>query len=261
MTSGEISSFPRLADASLSRTSAGASGPGRSLSLPDVAASPRPLIQLASLVNRVTKPSAQQQDASPGPYQVGPDTVVHFRYELLDEEGELVEVSDPDSELSFLWGYGQLAPAFEQALDGMVPGQSRDVLLKPEQAYGHRDPEAIIEVDRSEFPPGLQPGDEFEAEHESGEAVCLMILEVLDDRVVLDTNHPLAGQSINLRVAVEAVRPATADELAFADDQMQTELSANPKEAVSESDFTPQGLLPAALLLRRAASPKPGEPE
>jgi FKBP-type peptidyl-prolyl cis-trans isomerase SlyD len=169
---------------------------------------------------------------------VGPDTVVHFSYRLYDGEGEFVEGSE-DAALSFLYGYGQLAPVLEHALGGMLPGQSKRIRLEAKDAFGSRDPERILELDRAEFPEGVAVGDEYDADHDSGESLTLVILDVDDERVVADTNHPLAGQDVELDVTVQAVRPALADEL----QEAITLLEAAPEGA--------QGLLPAARLLRR----------
>ncbi len=176
-----------------------------------------------------------------GQFQVGPDTVVHFSYRLFDEEEELVEGADAEI-LSFLFGYGQLAPALEEAMLGMMPGQERSVRLPPARAFGARDPEAIIEVDRAEFPPDVAPGDEFRAEREGGGDVVLMVLDVDAERVMLDTNHPLAGQTITLQVRVEAVRPALHQEIEEAIELLE----AGQTGATS--------LLPAAGLLRRPST-------
>lgn len=174
----------------------------------------------------------------PTTFQVGPDTVVHFSYQLFDAEGECVE-GDDGAEFSFLFGYGQLAPALENALLGMQPQQQKRVRLSPEQAFGARDPERVLELDRDGFPPDIAPGDEFEAENEEGEAVTLAILDVDAERVVVDLNHPLAGQDVELLLCVQAVRPA---------------LSAEIDEAIAMLEAEPnlvQGLLPATRLLRR----------
>lgn len=172
------------------------------------------------------------------PYQVGPDTVVHFSYRLFDAEGEWVEGSD-ESVLSFLFGYGQIAPGLEAALEGLAPGAHRTITLEPEEAFGARDPDQIIEIERDELPEDAQPGDEYVAEHEDGDAVTLLVLEVQDDRAVVDANHPLSGQRITLELRVEAVRPALSGEI----DEARTLLEETPLAAPS--------LLPAASLLRR----------
>ena len=126
---------------------------------------------------------------------------------------------------------------------GLAAGGERETRLDPQDAFGERDPEAIIEVERSEFPDDVAAGDEFEAEHlEENAAIPLRVVEVRDDAVVVDTNHPLAGQRIILKWRVLSVRPATEQEL---------------EEAVARlSDPAPvEGpLLPVERLLRRGQS-------
>jgi FKBP-type peptidyl-prolyl cis-trans isomerase SlyD len=179
-----------------------------------------------------------------GGHQIGPGTVAALAYELLDAEGELVEASEPGAPLVLLFGFGEAAPALEQALQGLGEGESREVTLPPDEAFGARDPEAIIEVDRADFPPDVAAGDELEADREDGRgAVPLKVIEVLDDVVVLDTNHPLAGQRVKLLVTVEAVRPASADEIAEATER----LLQNQTEKLPQAE----PLLPAERLLRR----------
>jgi FKBP-type peptidyl-prolyl cis-trans isomerase 2 len=171
-------------------------------------------------------------------HQVGPDTVVHFSYRLFDEEGELVEESDPKVPLSFLYGYGQLSPLLESSLLGLFAGDRRRTTL-PKDAFGLRDPEAIIEVARHELPENASVGDEFEAEHESAGAVSLVVLELTDEFAVLDANHPLASQAADIEVVVDAVRPALAVEVALAVE----ELEASPEPT--------DRLLPGSRLLQR----------
>lgn len=174
-------------------------------------------------------------------HQVGPGTIVHLGYELYDEEEALVETSGRDEHLAFLFGYGQLSAAMEAVLDGARVGDTRSVLLPPEEGFGPRDPDAIIELNRDEFPPGTEPGDEFEAEDEQGDSVCMRIVDVAEDKIWVDTNHPLAGQSVRLDLHVEHVRPATGGEVA----QAEEALSADP-----EDELVDAGLLPIERLLR-----------
>jgi FKBP-type peptidyl-prolyl cis-trans isomerase SlyD len=192
--------------------------------------------------------SCESNRVQPTTFQVGPDTVVHFSYQLFDAEGECVE-GDDGAEFSFLFGYGQLAPALENALLGMQPQQRKRVRLSPEQAFGARDPERVLELDRDGFPPDIAPGDEFEAENEEGDAVTLAILDVDAERVVVDLNHPLAGQDVELLLCVQAVRPALSAEIAEAISMLEAE----PKPV--------QGLLPATRLLRRPSEALDSEDE
>ena len=176
-------------------------------------------------------------------YQVGPGTVVHLSYQLFDAEDALVESSDPELPLAFLFGYGQVAPAIEAALSGAELSEKRVLRLNADEAFGERDADAILELDASEFPPGTTLGDEFEAEDEEGGSVSMKIVEVDADnnRVWVDTNHPLAGQKIRIEFLVEGVRPATGAEIAQAEEAL-----AHAEEA--EDDAT--GLLPVERLLR-----------
>lgn len=178
----------------------------------------------------------EELDAEPALYSAGPEMRVAFGYRLFDAEDELVEASGEDDGFEVLFGYGQLSPELEQALEGARAGQSRSVRLKADQAFGRRDPEAVIEVALSELPPDVQIGDELEAENEAGEPVLLKVLELEADFAVLDANHPLAEQDIRLELIVEDVWPATSEELAEA-------------EALIEADDAP--LIAASSLLRK----------
>jgi FKBP-type peptidyl-prolyl cis-trans isomerase SlyD len=199
-------------------------------------------------LSRRSKPRRKQVA---GGCQAGPGTIATVRYELFDAEGELVEQSSPAAPLSLLLGYGEAAPALEQALGGLQGGDEREIVLRPEEAFGARDPAAIIEVDREDLPPDVAQGDEFSAEREDGGGdVSLKVLEILDDVVVLDTNHPLSGQRVKLKIFVEAVRPASAEELARA-----TERMVRAEEPPSEA------LLPVERLLRRGGGNRPREGE
>jgi FKBP-type peptidyl-prolyl cis-trans isomerase SlyD len=173
---------------------------------------------------------------------------VSFRYVLFDAEGELVEEAPSDAPMTVLLGYGDAAPALERALSGLSAGDERDVILDPDDAFGRRDPDAVIEVDRAEFPADLEPGDELTADSDGGGAVTLKVLEILDDIVVLDTNHPLAGQRVRLKLSVESVRPASPDELSLAEARL-----ARAEEPAS------QPLLPVERLLRRGGNSRPQE--
>lgn len=192
---------------------------------------------------RRTSPRGKGRDG----YQVGPGMVVSFSYVLFDAEGEEIERSEPGPPLDLLFGHGAAAEAFEQAIQGLAVGDPREVRLAPDAAFGPRDPDAIIEVDRGDLPIDIQPGDELGADREDGEgSVLLKVIEVRDDVAVLDTNHPLAGQRIRLSVRIEAIRPASAEELEQAAERL-----------LRDEEARDQGpLLPAERLLKRGR----GEP-
>ncbi|HEX7669045.1 MAG TPA: FKBP-type peptidyl-prolyl cis-trans isomerase [Polyangiaceae bacterium] len=168
--------------------------------------------------------------------------VVALSYVLFDAEGERVEESEPSAPLELLIGYGDAAEALERGIQGLGVGESREVTLSPDEAFGERSPDSIIEVDRADLPEDIAPGDEFEADRENGEgAVLLKVIEVLGDMVVLDTNHPLAGQRVRLSLKIQAIRPASPEELERAAERLLREEEA--------ADVGP--LLPAERLLKR----------
>jgi len=168
-------------------------------------------------------------------YQLGPGMWARLGYQVFDPEDALVETGE--SELSCLIGYGVLFPALEEKLEGLAQGASRSVLLRPEQAFGLRSPEAQVEVDRSDFPDDVAAGDCYEAEDEAGRPVLLQVLDVTDEGVLVDSNHPLAGQTLRFEVEAREVRPATELELEQAEQRLLSQ------EAEPQPLITPESLL------------------
>lgn len=141
--------------------------------------------------------------------------VVSMHYTLRDESGATIESSGGASPLSYLHGYGQLIPGLEKFLDGAQPGLRSTVTILPKDAYGEKDPAAVIRASRSDFPDGLSlaPGVEVQAETPDG-PITFVVVELDGDEAVLDANHPLAGKALTFDVEVVDVREATADEVA-----------------------------------------------
>ncbi|MFZ5892200.1 MAG: FKBP-type peptidyl-prolyl cis-trans isomerase [Myxococcota bacterium] len=148
-------------------------------------------------------------------FQVGPGMWVHLAYQAFDEDGEPVEHTR--QELEYVHGFGELLPELEGALDGRGVGARRTVHLSAQKAFGPRRPDRVLEFDKGEFPPDVAPGDRFDAEGQDGHVMVLRVLEVQDDAVVVDMNHPLAGQSVRFELEVLGVRPATAEEIELAE--------------------------------------------
>lgn len=150
-----------------------------------------------------------QSGAAQG-FRVGPGMHVQLDYRVRDAEGEAV---GPELErLEVIFGAGQLLPVVEQTLDGMAVGESKQLKLLARDAYGPRNPDAVLEVDRGEFPDDAEPGDYFEVENADEGILVLRVLEVEEEFVLVDLNHPLAGQDLDVSVTVLQVRPATQQE-------------------------------------------------
>lgn len=146
--------------------------------------------------------------------QVTKDMVVTLTYELLDVDGELIESSD--APIAYLHGgYDGIFPLVEHALSGKTVGEQCRVRLEPEDAFGDYDAELVRLEPREKFPGNLEVGMRFEGRgEESGETVIYTVTEVAEDKVVVDGNHPLAGQTLHFSCTVTDVRAATEEELA-----------------------------------------------
>lgn len=151
---------------------------------------------------------------------VGPEVFVSLEYQLFDGEGELIEAPGPEEAIEFIFGVGQGPPAIEGAIDGLRVGQSRRLLLSPQQAFGERDEAAVISVDASELPAGTGVGEQFEAEREDGQTIFLRVVEIDGEVAHLDANHPLAGQTVALELRVLETRIASSEELRVAAEEL-----------------------------------------
>lgn len=146
--------------------------------------------------------------------QATAERVVSIDYTLTDDQGNVLDTSIGRSPLSYLHGAGNIIPGLERALEGKEAGASLEVTVAPEDGYGHHDPSLVQSVPRTQFPPGVVPseGQQFQAQTGGGVRV-VTVVDVNDDEVTVDANHPLAGQSLNFAVTVVEVREATAEEL------------------------------------------------
>ncbi len=142
-------------------------------------------------------------------------TVVLIHYVLKNAQGEVLDSSEGVEPLSYIHGASQIVPGLERELTGMEVGQSKDVVVKPEDGYGVPDPQGIFGVPRAAFPPTahLEVGQSFVGEDDEGQAVPVRVVEVREDMVMVDANHPLAGETLYFHVDVREVREATVDEL------------------------------------------------
>lgn len=143
--------------------------------------------------------------------------VVSLDY-VLKVDGEVVDSTREEggAPIQFIQGAGQIIPGLERALDGMMIGESKKVLIPPADAYGEFDPDAYEMVAKREFPDSIpvDVGTQIEIRDESGETLMAYIAEVEGDQVRLDFNHPLAGKDLDFAVEVVDLREATEEEKA-----------------------------------------------
>lgn len=141
--------------------------------------------------------------------------VVSIHYQVTDDDSdELLDSSENAEPMTYLHGARNLIPGLEQALEGKQVGDELEVTVAPADAYGERSEDRVQQVPRTAFAnvERVEPGVTVTAETESG-PINLVIVEVGDDTVTVDANHPLAGRSLRFAVRVEAVRDASDEEV------------------------------------------------
>ena len=137
------------------------------------------------------------------------------------DERELMEKATADRPLKFVFGTGMMIPAFETALDGLEIGSTFDFSITPENAYGEYSednvlelPKNIFEVDGKFDAEMVKEGNTLPMMDSNGNRLMGSVLEVKPDVVVMDFNHPLAGETLHFKGTVLEVHEATADEIA-----------------------------------------------
>lgn len=151
---------------------------------------------------------------------IQPNARVVLEYELRDEDGELVDASSQEGgePIVYVHGYGMIVPGLEAGVVGLKVGEEREVVVPPDAGFGEHDEELVLEVDREDFPrpKDVKVGDEMVAESPEGDEAIMRVLEVKDDTVVVDANHPLAGKTLRYKVKVREIRAGTDAEVAEA---------------------------------------------
>ncbi len=141
------------------------------------------------------------------------NTVVTLRYELFNSDGAVIEqTTDPISYLH--GGYDGIFPLVEEALQGKTAGHACRVKLDAEEAFGEYEEDLVRVEPRDAFPKDVKVGMQFEGAVEGTDDFTLYtVTDIADDKVVVDGNHPMAGQSLVFACTVTEVRKATKEEL------------------------------------------------
>ncbi len=148
--------------------------------------------------------------------KIAKDMVVSLNYELFDSSGELLE--RVEEQISYLHGgYDGIFPLVEEALHGKKIGDKVSVTMPPDDAFGEYDHSMVAVESRSSFPKDVAVGMQFEGAPEASDDedfILFTVLEVTDDEVTVDGNHPLAGKTLTFNCTVTNIRKASEDELA-----------------------------------------------
>lgn len=137
------------------------------------------------------------------------DTVkVHYIGKL--EDGRVFDSSNTESPFEFTLGSGKIIQGFEQAILGMSPGESKEVKIPPNKAYGSYRDNMVVEVDRNRLPESLEPkvGEKLQINQSGGAPIVVEIMDVSEDKVTLDANHPLAGKDLIFYIKLIEIMPS-----------------------------------------------------
>jgi FKBP-type peptidyl-prolyl cis-trans isomerase SlyD len=146
--------------------------------------------------------------------KIADNTVVVIDYTLTDNDGSVIDSSEGAGPLAYLHGAGNIITGLEEALLGKEAGDKVTASIEPEKAYGERHEQLKQDVPRELFTgiEKIELGMQFQSETEQG-PVLVTVVEVNDDMITVDGNHPLAGVHLNFDVDVREVREATQEEL------------------------------------------------
>jgi FKBP-type peptidyl-prolyl cis-trans isomerase SlyD len=136
-----------------------------------------------------------------------------FHYTLRNRAGRVLDTSRGADPLSCLEGAGQIIEGLESELVRMSAGEKRAVVVPPERGYGVREEAMVQKVPRARLPVDeVRVGDQFQTGPDRQDPI-VTVLAIEGDDVLLDANHPLAGEELHFDVELVAVRPATPAEL------------------------------------------------
>lgn len=132
---------------------------------------------------------------------------VSIEYSVFLEDGTPIDTNIGQDPLTYSHGTQQLLPALEDALNGLDEGDIKEVILPPEQAYGPILDEAFKEVDATAIPENLRfEGAILGVQDDTGQEYRIRIHELKGEKVVVDFNHPLAGQTLKFEIKVVGVQ-------------------------------------------------------
>ena len=148
-------------------------------------------------------------------HSIATDKVVSIHYTLTNADKDVLDSSAPGEPLVYLHGRGAIVPGLERELQGKIVGDKLDVVVSPEDGYGERSGPGPQPVPREIFEGvDVEPGMPLMVEDDDGHHMPLFVVEVTDEQVIVDGNHPLAGETLHFAVEVVAIRDATDEELA-----------------------------------------------
>ncbi|MBD3347805.1 MAG: peptidylprolyl isomerase [Candidatus Eisenbacteria bacterium] len=135
----------------------------------------------------------------------GDKVKVHYTGKL--EDGTVFDTSRDGDPAEFTVGENEVIEGLEEAVVGMQPGETKTAHVKPEQAFGEWNSGRVVEIDRINLPEGLDPeiGQILRSRDPSGETRLVKVVDVEQDKVKLDANHPLAGKELTIELELVGI--------------------------------------------------------
>ena len=145
--------------------------------------------------------------------KIAKDSAVTLHYKVRNAIGKVLEESKEP--MAYLHGgYGNIFPKVEEALLGKEPGYQATLELSAADAFGERDESLLQTIPKTQFPPGVKVGGQLEGQDSEGHSRAFTVVKIKGDQVILDANHPWAGQNLSLSLKVLEVRAASDEEIA-----------------------------------------------
>lgn len=154
--------------------------------------------------------------------EIGKNSMVTVTYDLFidDEKGEMIEQATEQNPLKFLYGAGLMLPKFESGLSGLKVGQDFKISIKSKDAYGEFNEDAIVDLPRQVFYVNgefdnelIKIGNTVPMMNSNGQRLNGIVLELNDESVKMDFNHPLAGEDLFFTGKVVEVSEASEEEI------------------------------------------------
>lgn len=145
----------------------------------------------------------------------GDGKVVTIHYTLKGDDGDVIDSSSGGEPLEYLHGAGNIVPGLETAMSGKGVGDKFNVAVTPDEGYGEIEGDGPRPVPRTSFPPDadLEIGMQFFVRGPDGQPFPVWVAGVSDSEVMVDPNHPLAGETLHFDVEVMSIRDASQEEI------------------------------------------------
>ena len=137
------------------------------------------------------------------PVKKGDNVKVEYTGTL--DDGVVFDTTEGREPLMFEVGAGQVILGFEDAVLGMEEGEEKEFTLNPSEAYGDHNPQLIQDAPKGRLPDGVEPGMLLLASLENGAEMPVRVMDIKDETVTVDLNHPLAGKKLNFKIKLAGV--------------------------------------------------------